>query len=379
MIVFFYILWLLCILYAIIIISYTYGWFHLKYWHRQTKNNLSTKVSIIISARNEQNNIINCLNDIIEQDYDKELFEIIVIDDASTDNTNALVNDFININSAYNIKLLSLKEQEHQNLFKKRAISKAIDLATGKLIITTDADCRMKQKWLSAIVDFYEANDFKMISAPVCFHNTDTVFKKMQSLEFMSLIVSGAASVALKNPIMCNGANLAYEKELFYKVNGFDNDKYASGDDVFLLLKTKKMFKHSIGFIKNYDATVFTEAQGNLKNFVNQRKRWVSKSRGYNDFLIIIIAFIVYTFNLLLLAGFILCLIYPQFLLQWLYIFLIKIFVDIPVLVGISSFMKQKGILLYYIPVQILNIFYTSVIGILGNMVKYKWKGREIK
>jgi len=378
LIIVFYLITISCGLYVLLMLYFSYGWFSLGIYNRNYRNP-STPVSVIIPARNERKNILNCLDDIVKQDYPAGLFEIIVVDDASEDNTSKLVERFIAEHPETHVRLIKLADA-HKNSSKKRAITEGVQQAKGTLIVTTDADCRMNEKWLSTIVNYYETYGVSMIVGPVNLDNENTFFKKIQSLEFLSLIAASAASVTLNNPILCNGANLAYEKDVFEKVKGFKgNEKFASGDDVFLLQKVKRKLHERIGFIRNVDAIVYTEPESSLKDFIRQRTRWISKSRGYKDPFTIAVAIIVYLFNLLLLTGLVLGFIYPLFLKAVLLFFIVKLFVDLPILGGISFFVGQSSLLLYYLPLQVINIFYVSFIGIWGNFVKYKWKGRRVK
>jgi len=378
LVIVFYLITISCGLYVLLILYFSYGWFSLGTYNRNYRIP-STQVSVIIPARNERKNIVSCLEDIVKQDYPHDLFEIIVVDDASDDNTSKLVERFITEHPETRVRLIKL-EDNHKNSSKKRAIAEGVKQAKGTLIVTTDADCRMNEKWLSTIVNYYETYGVSMIVGPVNLDNENTFFKKLQSLEFLSLIAASASSVTLNNPILCNGANLAYEKNSFDSVNGFKgNEKYASGDDVFLLQKIKKTLHERIGFIRHTDAIVYTEPERTLNNFISQRIRWISKSRGYKDPFTIAVAVIVYLFNFLLLAGLGLGFINPLFLKAFAFFFIIKIFVDLPILGGISFFVGRSSLLLYYLPLQAINIFYVSFIGICGNFGKFKWKGRQVK
>ena len=373
----FYILTGSCILYVLIITYLSYGWYSLGEYNRNFSRP-STLVSILIPARNEELNILNCLTDVARQDYPSELFEIIVIDDVSQDKTVSIVKKFIDEHPEKNIRLLILKEEE-KNVFKKRAITHGVKQAKGTLIVTTDADCTMNEKWLSTIVNYYETYGVSMIAGPVCMNEKKSLFQKLQSLEFLSLIVSGAASITLNRPILCNGANLAYEKSSFEFANGFkENEKYASGDDIFLMHKLIKR-KERIGFIRNTDAIVYTQANNNLKSFVSQRVRWISKTRSCKDFFTILTAVIVYFFNTILLAGLITGIFFPIFYKIFLIFFVVKLFIDLPLIGGITFFMGRFQLMLFYLPMQIINIIYVPVVGLLGNFSTYSWKGRKIK
>ena len=365
--------------YSFIIIMYTTGWYKLEDYGGDTVN-FNTKISVIIPVRNEEDQISHLLEDLVLQQYPPELFEVIVIDDASTDGTNDVVKRFIQQNSIISIRLLTLKEGSHSTGGKKSAINKGIEAAKGTLIITTDADCRTKPGWLSAIAGYYEDYHPKMIAGPVDYYAVGGFFRKFQAIEFLSLVVSGAGAIRSGHPVMCNGANLVYEKKAFEEVNGFELDQnYASGDDIFLLLKMKKKFgNRAVHFLKSREAIVLTKTKDTLWEFLEQRLRWVSKSKGYKDGDIIFASLVVYLFNLFLLVSFTAGLFIQQYFFIFLFLFCLKLFSDFPALAGISKFTHHKGIMVFYLPFQLFYIPFIAVMGLWGIIGNYHWKERKI-
>ncbi len=367
--------------YAAIIMLLTWGWFKLKSIS-VGESDFSTFVSIIIPARNEEKNIITCLNHLLLQNYPKKLFEIIIVDDSSTDHTAELVKKFILANEYHGIKirLLKLSETAITSGYKKAAIKHGIINSSGNLIVTTDADCKSGEKWISSIVSMYETEHPKMIVAPVKIVTNNTFFSRLQALEFQSMIASTAGAIGVGMPIMCNGANLAYSKEAFSDVGGFDgNEKFASGDDLFLLFKICNKFGYqSVKFLKNSNAMIMTQPMNTFKDFLHQRLRWVSKSKGYKSITIIITAMIVYLFNLILIAGLIISFFNTQFINLEISLFLLKILFDFPLMLSITRFAKQQNLMWFYLPLQVLNIFYTVGVGFGGNFVRTSWKGRKL-
>lgn len=363
--------------YIILIGLYNISWYRLKL----LKTSLylpKTKVSIILPVRNEANHILTCLDKMCQQQYPASLFEIIVVDDSSSDNTMALVNSFIKEHLQIKITVLELKLLNLSS--KKQAIHEAIKITEGDLIITTDADCIMSEKWIGSIVALYEKEKPAMIVGPVCFYNEKNIFQKWQSLEFLSLIASGAASIRLGFPIMCNGANLAYEKKMYLNVGGFEENKnYSSGDDVFLMHQIKKKLNGKIVFLKSNNALVYTKAQDTLNAFINQRKRWVSKTKGYSNWFTIFVAILIFLYNFLLLAGFLGSFINVLFFKITVLLFLFKCIIDFPLLWGITSFTRKKELMLFYLPLQIIYPVYIVFTSLLGSFAKFEWKGRIIK
>lgn len=178
---------------------------------------------------------------------------------------------------------------------------------------------------------------------------------------------------------MCNGANLAYEKEAFNEVGGFGSDSFASGDDVFLLLRMKKQFGNkSVRFLKNNKAIVYTEALKSVVGFFHQRTRWASKNKVY-DVKILFVSFSVYMANLILFSGLILGFIIPDLMKLVMLAFLIKLLVELPILIGIGNFVKRSRMFLYSFPLIFIYPLYIIITGALGILGNYQWKGRKVK
>jgi len=366
------------VVYCFIILGYTIGWFMLKSYEPVVKE-FKTTVSVIVPARDEEENIENLLNDLINQDLPGELIEVFVVNDHSTDKTKAIVSDFITQHSDHKIKLINISKENPNRAYKKMAINMAIEKSEGDLIITTDADCRVGKNWLSSFVSLYESEKPRMIVGPVCFHNEGSFFEKLQTLEFLSLIAITGGAIRIGRPNMCNGANLVYEKKTFLEAGGFGSDGFSSGDDVFLLLKIRKKFGfRSVRFLKNNSAIVYTEAKKSISDFFHQRTRWASKNKGY-DANILIISFSVYMINLLLVAGLILSVFYPQALMIILGGFVLKSLVELPILIGIGNFVKRSRMFLYSFPLIFIYPIYIIITGALGIVSSYNWKGRTIR
>lgn len=364
----------LTLVYLLVVFGFIRGWHKLiPFQYKQTTGN--TAVSIIIAARNEAEGIRRTIEALLAQDYSKELTEIIFIDDHSTDNTAEIIRSY----AAQGVKLISLKEDKALNSYKKKAIQTAIGEASGSLIITTDADCRMGTKWLKTIVAFYEEKGYKMISSPVAYDEEKSFFERSQSLEFLYLIGLGASTIGNKKPSTCNGANLAYEREAFYAVGGFQGiDDLASGDDELLLHKIAAKYDNRIGFLRNTDAIVYTHAKPNLTEFLQQRKRWASKSTRYKNKSIIVLGVFIWFFNLSVLLNLLVGLFFIGYLKIALIQLLLKIMVEFVFLVDVTKFAKRRSLLILLPVLNVLHVLYIIYIGIAGNSGKYNWKGRMV-
>ncbi|MFZ1451474.1 MAG: glycosyltransferase, partial [Ferruginibacter sp.] len=292
-------------LYSLLILYYWKSWTSIadfspdSYRESNVDFKPSTRITVIIPARNEEENIAACLDSICSQSYPMELFEVLVVDDHSTDNTSAIVNSYAD----KNVKLISLKDfvTDELNSYKKKAIEIAMAQSTGELIVTTDADCFVKENWLLTIAAFYEAYQPQFIAAPVSIDCSNKFIEFFQALDFMTLQGITGASVHKKIHSMCNGANLAYTKKAFEAVNGFAGvDHIASGDDMLLMHKIYKLHPNKVMFLKSKEAIVQTAPVHSVKEFFNQRIRWASKADKYDDKRIFAVLLLVYLVNLLL-------------------------------------------------------------------------------
>jgi cellulose synthase/poly-beta-1,6-N-acetylglucosamine synthase-like glycosyltransferase len=359
-------------IYAVLIIYYWQSWKSIPPF-QPTFTKPSTKISIIVPARNEEANIEKLLQSISDQSYPKELFEVIVVNDNSTDNTAAMAQQFSFV------KLISLKE-DPINSYKKKAIETGIAAATGDLIITTDADCIVTPAWLTTIENFYNQTGAVFIVAPVVIEANSSLVQIFQSMDFMVLQGITGASVHKKVHSMCNGANLAYEQEAFHTVKGFTGIDYiASGDDMLLMYKIQKQFSNRIQYLKSKDAVVTTRAEKTWSAFFSQRIRWASKADKYDDKRIFAVLLIVYLFNLsfpvLFIAGW-----WNNFYWLSLLILLVaKTLVELPLMFSIASFFNKNQLLKYFVFLQPLHILYTIIAGWLGKFGSYEWKGRRVK
>lgn len=379
MIVFTIISTLFTLLYAVLMMVYRKGW-KAQPIFTTTQNKPSTKISIIIPARNEEHNIGLCLDAIIKQDYPKELYEVIVIDDHSTDNTVEIVNRY----KSANVRCIKLSNHPTDNTiaYKKKALSIGIAASTGELIVTTDADCFAGQHWLQNIAAIYEQEKPVMIVAPVDFTNDGSVVQLFQSLDFMSMQGITAASHKLKLGNMSNGANLAFSRGAYNAVDGYKGiDHLASGDDYLLMMKMQHAYPDKISYLKNADAIVKTAPQPDWNSFIQQRIRWASKSGKYDDKKLTSILAFVYIYNVLIfISAFVsfmhLNTIYCNSFFALLFI---KTVVELIYLAPVAKFFNKRQELLYFPLLQPLHVLYIVSAGLLGFIGVYKWKGRKVK
>jgi len=375
--------------YTCMIAGFTFGLFKLsgspvnrfnsslsRHFNSRPTQDLPKKVSVIIPVRNEAATIVKCLEGLWEQDYQE--MEIIITDDFSEDYTLELVHRFARQNSGFPLVIVDGKSSQPGETGKKRAIERAIVKASGAWIITTDADTHRDAQWISSMMKRSMEFNGQMLLGPVAFCNERTFLQKLQTLEFLGLMGVTAGSSQLGYPVMCNGANLAYRKEAFLSVGGFTgNTQHFSGDDQFLLAAIRKRFGGgAIRFHWDKQALVTTEPEKSWKGFVAQRIRWVSKSHGYREPAVVTVSLLTYMIHFLLLTGFVLGAFFLPLLIPSSALWLGKILAEYPMVRIMARFMDKRQFLGYYFVAQVFQLFYIVIIGVSGQILPYRWKGR---
>jgi len=350
------------------------GWESTSEWKIPNDYSPSTQISIIIAARNEEKTIKSCLESILECDFPKNLLEIIVINDASTDATSSMVKSIKN----NTIQLL----HSNQNIGKKSALSFGVHNSKGDLIITTDADCQVNTKWLKSIVSFYEQKNARLITAPIQYNIDRSLIQRFQYMDGINNMAATANGIHKKSYFMANGANLAYEKSLFNELNGYEgSNQIASGDDMHLIQSAATLNPSSVHYLKSKDAIVFTAPENKLTSLLNQRKRWATKTKSYSDKRIMMIQGYVFFFVLLLWLN--LCLFFSGFELSFfgfLFGLFIKLTIDYMYLAKLKEYFESKDALKSFLPASFMFLGYILIAGYWALFPSsYKWKGRSVK
>jgi cellulose synthase/poly-beta-1,6-N-acetylglucosamine synthase-like glycosyltransferase len=355
-------------LYFILNLVFIATWLKMKENKIENLSLKDTKLTIIIPVRNEQDNILILLEDLNKQKYPFKNFEVIIANDGSTDDTERIVLAFQEV-AHFDLKLLNILAERELSP-KKRAIQKSIEISSGELIITTDGDCRVSENWLISIEEIYQQKNAKFISSAVTFIDEKSIWNTFQIIEFASLIGSGACSMYLKKPNMCNGANIAYTREVFEEVNGFEgNDHLASGDDEFLMHKIANIYPEKVIFNMDKNAIVHTKSQLDFNKIYQQRKRWASKWNHYKDWKVMALAVFVFEVNL----G----MIYSLFTQNY-FNLVLKCLPEFAFLYMIISYLGHKDKIKYIPLVQIIYPFYVVFFGLIAQKKGYNWKGRKL-
>lgn len=307
-------------------------------------------ISVVIACRDEEKHLPVLLQNLAVQNYPESQFEVIIVNDGSTDKSVEIATSFSGI-----INLLIL---DNKGKGKKQALRTGIIAAKSSLIITTDADCRMGKNWIRTIASFFELNNPDMIISPVVLESRHSFPGSFQELEFMSLQGITAGSVYSGDPVMCNGANLAFKREIYLRHSGNLHDEITSGDDVFLLhsFKTEKLSK--IIWLESNDAIVTTVSSSTLMSFLKQRSRWISKGKAYSDKNTILLGVVTFAAVFLQASYFVAGLISSSFIWIFLLILILKSIPDFIILHNTTGRYGKSKLMWWFLPVELVYPFY---------------------
>jgi len=356
-------------------------WRNNKNTNFDTNNIRNTQISIVVAMRNEAENILNLLNSISQLKYDKQSFELILVDDSSTDNSVEMVQKYIEKHIDSNILILKLPD----NLGgKKNAIAMGIEQSKYNIIATTDADCLVPNNWLIEMAMAFDSNsNYRFLSMPILMESKDVFLQKFQQLDFMFLNALGGASMLIKKPLMCNAANMAFYKKDFlaYNNSNVSVSKLASGDDMFLMLFIKNKYpkQQACYFLKSNDALIITKPQSTFTQLVNQRMRWASKAKKFDDNYILKVGLLVVVYHFIYIALLLFSFINGRLLNTFFFVFLLKLSTEYNLYFASQKFYRISTSLFHFVVSSFLYPIFATIIAILSLFKKYSWKNRIVK
>ena len=338
---------------------------------------LNEFVSIIVPFRNEEKNIVQTYNNLINQNYPSDKYEILFINDLSEDDS---LKKMESLSLKENVKVFTVPNDYSVSAHKKRAIRFGIEQSKGEIIITTDADCIHKENWLENLLKYFDEGT-AFVSGPVEFLSNGTLFSNMQRLEFAGLVIAGAGLIGSGSPTICNAANIAYRRKVFTEVGGFIYQmSLSSGDDELLMQKIHQDTKYKIKFAYDKKTLVSTDTNPTISDFYTQRKRWASKGLFYNNKALIVKLILIFLFYFSLIIQPVLGIIFSKvFFISFGISFLLKIFIEYLIISRGSKKLFDSDILNPFLITEILQVPYIIIAGFMGMFGNFQWKNRNIR
>lgn len=338
-------------------------------WHRRLSPtsdlNGTPTLEVIIPVRNDADRLLILLDDLAKQIHPPS--RIIVVDDHSTDGLYAKLQQ---LNSP-DVKYFLSKGEG-----KKSAITTGVFESKGEIIVTTDADCRVPSTWTATIKQQFKSPDCRLLMGAVAMESS-TFLSKVQSLEFASLVGSGAAMANVNLPIFCNGANLAYRRRDFIEVDGYSgNETISSGDDEFLMRKIQNAYPLGIKFLFNPGGVVFTRPSKSVSEFISQRIRWAGKWRSNDSRLAKALAVFIFAAQVAFISALVTLFFNIDLLIVC--VVILKIILEFVFLKRVVRFLNIQFSLQAFSFLQVAYPFYVLFIGVASQFVKTHWKGRVV-
>ncbi|MDP8203927.1 MAG: glycosyltransferase [Candidatus Tenebribacter mawsonii] len=328
-------------------------------------------VSVIIAARNEEQNIARILTVLVNQTYPVDQFQILIANDGSSDGTESIVNQFAN--KWDNIKLLNVVGREAVISPKKNALSQAIKLADGEIILSTDADCLVGKYWIESMVACFNDNEMVIGFSRTKLANwTKANFiKKFEHFDFLAMLFAAAGAISSGKYFSCSGQNIAYKKDAFIKVGGFEKIKHLiSGDDVNLM----QLFRKSgmkVNFAFTDHSFAYTRPIENFGKFLSQRSRWTSNMKWQ---ILLNPEFFIYLLSVFFITFLPIIIMFNYWQLG-IGLLLVRIVLELIFLkYGYEVFGENKKKLMFYPVWFIVQPFYIIAIAVIGGLNMFSWK-----
>ncbi len=323
--------------------------------------------TVIVAARDEEDKIQRCLDSLGNLEYPEGKLEVLLVDDRSTDKTGEIIDDFISSRS--NFKKIIPDEPKGKMVGKVNALATAIRHAKSEIILTTDADCEVKPKWVKTIASYYQ-KDVGMVDSYTT-QIADSPFSGMQAIDFIYLLLVAGGTINIGLPISCIGNNMSFRKKAYEEIGGYENLPFSVTEDFTLLRAIYKLGKYKILFPLEKDALITSIACPDLKSLYHQKKRWSIGGLGVpvRGFFIMAWGFLTH-----------LCMLLTPFFYSpaWLYLIFFKIATDYFVLYPIHKKLGITKNLKYFWAYQIYYILYVLALPfIVLASRKVVWKGRE--
>lgn len=336
----------------------------------------SLSVSVLVPARNEAQNILACLQSLWEQTYPRDLYQVYVIDDHSTDQTAEVVRRFIS--DKPNFHLLIHRSSQETPTFKKQALKYALSRVTSEIILTIDADTRAQPGWIEKITGMYQ-EDTGLVAGLVTFsaEGEKGLFHKMQTLEFAGIVFCGVGAAGNNNPIICNGSNLSYRLRAFHDAGGYDGTEFLpSGDDDLLLQSIRQKTEWKIKYCLHPETVNFTRPVDTWPDFLNQRSRWASKSIHYPQRSLLLVMALIYLYylSLVVLLPMTIWGIFPWKI--YLTGLLLKMIPEALIISKGLDILRRPDLSRYFLVAQVFQIGYVLLAGIRGLLKRFNWKGK---
>lgn len=341
---------------------------------RQTTTSHFPKVTVIIAARNEERNIADCVRSVLAQDYPHDALKVSVVDDASTDATPEIVRAIAA--EDLRVSLLTLPERPKDGIGgKPDAIRAGVERTDSEIVMTTDADCFHSTSWVRTMVSYF-GPETALVAGPVTLAVAPSLFSRVERLDFLGLVISGAGLIGAGRPIICNGANLAYRREVYLRA--LDGVQRSSNDDGTLMSRIVTRGLGGVAFASAADALVTTEGQGDLGGFFRQRRRWAAVRGRFLDPTIYLELVLLFAFFVIFVVTTFSAVVDRTYLPAAIGAWSIKVGADLLPLLSAARSWKIESRWAEILLAEIFHPFSIVIASVLSVVAPFRWKERTL-
>lgn len=335
------------------------------------KNEKKYKVSVVVSARNEEENILNLLDSLEAQTYPKDLFELIICDDRSTDSTRDIIGNFAK-HSSIDINFIMIDENGTA-AGKKQALNKIIPLAKNDILMFTDCDCVVSSKWIETYVEAYDDDTDYVLGVVNTVYPGNAYFSKFRTVEAIVYRLLSCVGLGNNFPITSSASNMSYRKKLFFKGNGFGRFlNVRSGDDDLQMFNLWK-FLNKKKYLFSQTASVTAYEKKSKAKHVNLATRRASKFIYYpNSLKVLTLLVFLYFVVMVIFTGHII--IDHNFLKSYGILLIIKLIFEFSVVAKFCTLINREDLIKHAIFFVLSYPFSFIFFGFKGTLCKYKWK-----
>jgi len=233
-------------------------------------------VSVVISARDEESCIEDCIKSLLEMDYPHDKLEIVLVNDRSVDRTKEIMTRYSSSNP--HIKYVEITEERGKLKGKANALAQALKTASGEIIFTTDADIKVNRKWIGEVLNYY--SDDTGVVAGYSVIEPRNMFWGVQAIDWLYLLTIASGGDGIGIPISCLGNNMSYRKKAYDEIGGYENIPFSITEDFMLLQKIHKTGRYKTYFPVNKNTMNITLPCLTLKQLIRQKKRWSKGGLG---------------------------------------------------------------------------------------------------
>ena len=364
-----------CAWYVYFVLSARFGLRHAA--SVQPNTAIQPSVTILVALKNEEHNVARLTGSLSSQDYPTGKLQIILVDDASTDGTKTQLQEFAKRDSRARLVSAPVPPTNTASVTggKARALAEGIRIASGEILLMTDADCEPAPSWAKTMAGMFEES-VAYVVGPVA-ERSPGLFGAVKALDYFGVVATSAGKIGMGNPVNSLGANVAFRKSVYERAGGFALDRRL-GDEEYLMHAVHERGLGRVLFCAHPEAKVITHGNNSIKDFWNQRVRWASMKDRYPRKGILLELFAVFIFFLTIIAAAVLSVVDSSSLTLLGITLFSKIIADAAALYSAGTILEEKISFGTFLLSELVHVPFVVIVVIAAQVSAVRWKVRSV-